>query len=39
MVNRENIFKIIEFFLIVISISLNFKVWVYDDTFFGYNYY
>ena len=39
MVNRENIFKIIAFFLIVISISLNFKVWVYDYTFFGYNYY
>ena len=39
MVNRENIFKIIVFFLIVISISLNFKVWVYDYTFFGYNYY
>ena len=39
MVNRENIFKIIAFFLIVISISLNFKVWVYDYTFLGYNYY
>ena len=39
MVNQENIFKIIAFFLIVISISLNFKVWVYDYTFFGYNYY
>ena len=39
MVNRENIFKIIAFFLIAISISLNFKVWVYDYTFLGYNYY
>ena len=39
MVKRENIFKIIALFLIVISISLNFKIWVYDYTFYGYTYY
>lgn len=39
MAKRENIFKIIALFLIVISISLNFKIWVYDYTFYGYTYY
>ena len=35
MVRRENIFKIIAFILICISICFNFKVWIYNYTIFG----
>jgi len=39
MLKRENILKIIAFFLIFISICFNFKVWIYDYTLLSYNIY
>ena len=38
MESRENILKIIAFVLLCFSISLNFKVWVYDFTFLNIKY-
>ena len=37
MLKRENIFKIIAFFLISISIGFNFKVWIYKHHYFFSN--
>ena len=37
MVSRENKFKIIAFILLVLSISLNFKGWIYDYKLFFWN--
>ena len=39
MVSRESKLKIVAFALLALSISLNFKTWVYDYTFLGYKYY
>ena len=38
MVSSENQLKILAFVLLAFSISLYFKTWIYDYTFWGYKY-